>query len=159
MVSSKELINAFKKSCQRKTSRMFNAAFITAEMDGTARLANSERFQTQDDCQLIVCSMGKDAGHAPPIGLNMQAASSLVFFSISWQSGHSEQLEDRVLRIGSKNAVSIYYMPAAGTFEEEKLAKVEQKRIVCNAAMNGENNEATDADESTQLYFLRNLFD
>lgn len=150
MVAQTELIAKFRKQYPK-------AAYIISELSGAERLAQTERFQNDPDCNLIICAMGKHAGACPIIGLNMQAASDVMFFSIGWQPGHHDQCEDRVLRIGSKNAVTCYYYPAQGTFEEEKLAVVEQKRVVTTKTTSGEY-RATDADADAQLFFLTKIF-
>lgn len=51
------------------------------------------------------------------LGLNLQFASYMLFIEMFWTPAQMNQAEDRLLRIGQKNAVNIYYMLAENTID------------------------------------------
>ena len=60
-------------------------------------------------------------------GLNLQCASTVVFFSLSYSYIDLSQAKDRVHRNGQTRKVSIYYLLGKGTIEET-IYKVLQKK-------------------------------
>ena len=106
----------------------YGAARIAGGMSIQKRQANIDRFQTQADCRVIVCSLGAGA-----YGINLQAASQVVFVELGWNPSHHDQAEDRAYRKGQKNAVNCWYMVAQGTIEEEIARLIEAKRAIVSA--------------------------
>jgi SWI/SNF-related matrix-associated actin-dependent regulator of chromatin subfamily A-like protein 1 len=113
-----------------------DAACATGRLDADGRAAEVERFQTDDACRLIVCSLD-----AAGVGLTMTAASNVAFVELGWTPAAHDQAEDRVHRIGQEDAVTAWYLIAADTIDERIAAAIEHKRALVRAATDGEVDE------------------
>lgn len=107
-----------------------DAAHILASDSSKERDKNVEKFQTEDDCQLIICSIG-----AGSEGWTGTAASNVAFAELGWTPGIHEQAEDRCYgRVNDPHGVSAYYLLAEGTIDEKLSALIEAKRWVIQSA-------------------------
>ena len=109
------------------------AACATGRLDADGRAAEVERFQTDDACRLIVCSLD-----AAGVGLTMTAASNVAFVELGWTPAAHDQAEDRVHRIGQEEAVTAWYLLAADTIDERIAAVIDRKRELVRAATDGD---------------------
>jgi SNF2 family DNA or RNA helicase len=82
--------------------------------------------------QLIVCSL-EVAGS----GLTLTRASNVAFLELDWTPAKHDQAEDRCHRIGQEDAVTAYYLLAAGTVDESIAKLLERKRAVIGAVTDG----------------------
>ena len=55
------------------------------------------------------------------LGLNLQAADTVILYDSDWNPQIDLQAQDRVHRIGQQNAVNVYRLVAKGTCEERIL--------------------------------------
>ncbi|MDX6730843.1 MAG: SWI/SNF-related matrix-associated actin-dependent regulator of chromatin subfamily A-like protein 1, partial [Baekduia sp.] len=108
------------------------AACATGRLDADGRAAEVERFQSTDDCRLIICSLD-----AAGVGLTMTAASNVAFVELGWTPAAHDQAEDRVHRIGQEEAVTAWYLLAADTIDERIAAVIDRKRELVRAATDG----------------------
>jgi len=109
-----------------------NAARLFGEDDATTRQANIDRFQSDPDCRLIVCSLV-----AGGVGVTLTAASNVAFVELSWTPAAMEQAEDRVHRIGQHDAVTAWYFLAEETIDEWMYDLLESKRQVIDHVIDG----------------------
>jgi len=109
-----------------------DAACATGRLDADARAEQVERFQTDEGCRLIVCSLD-----AAGVGLTMTAASNVAFVELGWTPATHDQAEDRVHRIGQDEAVTAWYLLAADTIDEQIAAVIDRKRELVRAATDG----------------------
>jgi SNF2 family DNA or RNA helicase len=109
-----------------------SAAVVRGGDDVLIRQANVDRFQTDANCRLIVCSL-----RAGGVGITLTAASNVCFLELGWTPAEHDQAEDRCHRIGQKESVTAWYILADGTLESEIAALIEEKRSVVNAATDG----------------------
>jgi SWI/SNF-related matrix-associated actin-dependent regulator of chromatin subfamily A-like protein 1 len=80
------------------------------------------------DVKIIFCSI-KAAG----VGWTLTASSRLIFLELPWHPADVEQCEDRIHRIGQKNAAQISYFLGKGTIDEDIYKLIEAKRDVSDA--------------------------
>lgn len=73
-------------------------------------------------------------------GINLQAASNVLFVEQPWTPAGCEQAEDRCHRIGQTEPVTVTYLVAAGTIDEPVWAALNRKQAVVDAVIDGEDN-------------------
>ncbi len=98
-------------------------AKISGEDSATARDAAVQRFQNDQDCKVIVCSL-KAAG----VGLTLTAASDVLMVEQDFVPATLDQAEDRAHRIGQRDAVNVVYLIAEGTIDDEVASLIEARR-------------------------------
>lgn len=95
--------------------------------------------------QKIVDDFQRDGGPQVLIG-NVQVAgagftitvpSEALFMELPWTPGELVQAEDRLHRIGQKNAVTIYYAITRSTIEENMIRLLEAKKHILDAVLDG----------------------
>jgi len=124
-------------------AKLTEAKIKVEKLDGREAAADRQtaidRFQ-DGDAQVIVMSIG-----AGGVGINLQAASNVVFVELPWRPGDVDQAEARAWRMGQKNAVSTYFLVGLGTIEESIAKVIDAKREVTNAVV-GETDRSVDED-------------
>ena len=71
-----------------------------------------------------------------------QSIDTVVFLDRDWVPANHEQAEDRLHRIGQKNAVQVYYMTIADTIDEYMSDILTEKQKICAEIVDGEIIEA-----------------
>eukprot|EP00698_Gefionella_okellyi_P018344 TRINITY_DN5489_c0_g1_i1.p1 TRINITY_DN5489_c0_g1~~TRINITY_DN5489_c0_g1_i1.p1 ORF type:complete len:1058 (-),score=201.19 TRINITY_DN5489_c0_g1_i1:134-3307(-) len=67
---------------------------------------------------------------AGAVGLNLQAADTVIMFDSDWNPQNDRQAQDRVHRIGQKRPVNVYRLIAKGTCEERILHFAKSKQLL-----------------------------
>jgi superfamily II DNA or RNA helicase len=96
------------------------------------REAAVQLFQQPDGPQLIVCAT-RVAGQ----GITLTRASNVAFLELEWTPALHDQAEDRCHRIGQRDAVTAWYLLAAGTIDETMAELLERKRGIVAAVTDG----------------------
>ncbi|ELA46072.1 hypothetical protein VCUG_02434 [Vavraia culicis subsp. floridensis] len=96
------------------------------------RLVNS--FQLDDSIKVAVLSIT-----SANTGLNLTAASTVIFSELYWNPGNLLQAEDRVHRIGQRRDVRVYFLLGKGTVDEMVWPKIVGKLGVLERLGVGEN--------------------
>jgi hypothetical protein len=79
------------------------------------------RFNTDPNCRLYIGQV------ASGIGITLNAANYMVYYSLPWSHEHYVQSRARFYRIGQKRAVTVYRLLATGTTDYHKAAALDQK--------------------------------
>jgi len=58
------------------------------------------------------------------VGITLHRSSTVVFLDRSWSPADNAQAEDRLHRIGQKNAVQVVHVDAARTVDQQVEAKL-----------------------------------
>jgi hypothetical protein len=112
--------------------RFPTAAHLLGSDTQDQRQAAVDRFQTDPDVTLCICSL-KVAAH----GITLTAAANVAFVELGWTPAEHDQAEDRCHRIGQENAVTAWYLLAAGTIDDRLSALIDHKRLAIGAITDG----------------------
>ncbi len=96
-----------------------------------------QAFQEPDGPQLIVCST-RVAGQ----GITLTRASNVAFLDLEWSPAMHDQAEDRLHRIGQRDAVTAWYLLAAESIDESMAEVLARKRGVVGAVTDGRRDES-----------------
>ena len=86
---------------------------------------------------------------AAGVGINLTKASNLMFFELDWTPGKMLQGEDRIHRIGQKNATIIWYLLSKDTIENRLMDMIDGKQKILDAVLDGK--ETDDGNLFAQL--------
>lgn len=103
------------------------------------------KYQSNEECKIALLSLT-----ASSQGVTLTASSTVVFAELNWTPGVMEQAEDRVHRIGQKNAVTVYYLYADNTLDPLIYGLVRAKNAVVAQALNGERSQFAMEDGSIE---------
>jgi superfamily II DNA or RNA helicase len=93
------------------------------------RQALVHRFQTDPDCKLFLTT------NAGSVGLNLQAANTVINVDLPWNPAVLEQRIARAHRMGQKQSVQVYVLVTERTIEENLLLTIAAKRDLALAAL------------------------
>ncbi len=108
------------------------AVAVTGSHSGPERQAAVEAFQTDPAVGVFVGNL-----QAAGTGLSLTAATQVVFVDYSFVPAEHLQAEDRPYRIGQTNAVTVTYLSAVETLDEEIERLLAQKLGVVAEAIDG----------------------
>jgi len=137
--SEKKLVvfTLHKETMQRLMDEFKDVAVkIDGGMSQQQRQAAVDVFQNDCKIRLFVGQI-KAAG----VGINLFAASNVVFLELPWTPGELVQAEDRCHRIGQKDAVNVYYLLAHDTIDIHIARMIDRKRKVLDQFLDGKKTE------------------
>ena len=105
---------------------------VTGEVPTTKRQALVDRFQNDETVRVFVGQI-----HAAGVGINLTAASQVVFNDLDWVPANHWQAEDRAHRIGQAGTVNVTYMVARKTLEEFVRGVLETKAQLVDDVVEG----------------------
>jgi SWI/SNF-related matrix-associated actin-dependent regulator 1 of chromatin subfamily A len=108
------------------------AVKLTGEDSAAARQASVDAFQDDESVRVFVGNL-----QAAGIGVSLTAASQVVFVDYSFVPAEHLQAEDRPCRIGQRHAVTVTYLSAQETLDEEIEQLLAQKLNVVAQAIDG----------------------
>jgi len=108
------------------------STIVDGNVSGEKRKKAIHNFQKNKRIRIFIGNI-KVAG----VGITLTAASSLVFVEMDFVPGNHTQAEDRIHRIGQKNAVNIYYLIAKDTIEENLCKLIQKKQKILASTLDG----------------------
>jgi len=103
---------------------------ITGDVAMDDRDERVARFQTDDECQIILGTIG-----AMGVGLTLTAASHVIFAELDWVPGNVTQAEDRCHRIGQTEPVLVQHIVLEGSLDARMADTIVDKQQVQDAAL------------------------
>ncbi|MGI9098325.1 MAG: DEAD/DEAH box helicase [Solirubrobacteraceae bacterium] len=113
-------------------ARFPDAAHLLGRDSIAARDAAVGAFQSAEGPQLLV-----GATRVAAQGITLTRASNVAFLKLEWTPAMHDQAEDRCHRIGQHDAVTAWYLLAAGTIDETMAALIQRKRGIVAAVTDG----------------------
>jgi len=110
------------------------AVKIDGRDNQTKRDQSVQRFQDDDSVRLFVGNV-----EAAGVGIDglQNASSNVAFVELPWVPAMVDQASDRLHRIGQEDSVSVYFLIADGTVEQDVAEAVDRKRAVLDAVLDG----------------------
>jgi hypothetical protein len=105
---------------------------IDGSTDPAKRYDFVKMFNTDESTRVAILSMT-----AAGVGLTLTAACHVIFAELFWNPGTLLQCEDRAHRIGQKRAVTIQYIVAKDTFDEQLWELIEKKMGILGTIFDG----------------------
>lgn len=129
----KLVLFAYYKETQAELMKLFpDAAHVFGDDSAQERQQQVDRFQTDPDCPLIICSLS-----AGGVGITLTAASDVLTVELGWTPGLHDQAEDRCHRIGQKDSVNAWYLIGRRTIFEDTYELIQAKRSVVDRVVQG----------------------
>lgn len=113
------------------------AVTITGADSAKQRMAAMDAFQNDDEVTVMLCNL-----IAGGVGLNLTAATHVIFQDLDWVPANHLQAEDRCYRIGQNRQVTVEYLLASGTLDSYIARLLDAKLRLVQAV---EANEVPDA--------------
>ena len=119
----------------RKLAKELGAAavVVTGKTPAAMRQPLVDRFQNDADVRVFVANI-----IAGGTGLNLTAATQVVFNDLDWVPTNHWQAEDRAYRIGQTRTVNVTYFVARDTIDDFVQAVLETKAALVNAIVEGD---------------------
>jgi SWI/SNF-related matrix-associated actin-dependent regulator 1 of chromatin subfamily A len=119
----------------QKLARDFgpSAVVLTGKTPGTTRQTVVDLFQHDEDVRVLLANI-----IAGGTGLNLTAATQVVFNDLDWVPTNHWQAEDRAYRIGQTRTVNVTYFVAQDTIDDFVHAVLETKAALVGAIVEGE---------------------
>lgn len=105
---------------------------LNGETPSAKRQGLVDRFQTEPGVRVFVANL-----IAGGVGLNLTAASHVIFNDLDWVPANHWQGEDRAYRIGQTGTVNVHYLVAAQTLDEFVHRVLETKTALADAVVDG----------------------
>lgn len=134
------VVFAWHKEIVKGISDAFDCPHITGDTDNRRRHEIVEEFQ---DGQHDLLSLNM---HAAGEGITLTEASNAVFLELPWTWGTVSQCEDRIHRIGTEEAVNIYFLLGRGTIDKDVFELLMNKRVVTEKVNRGKDVKGADSD-------------
>jgi SWI/SNF-related matrix-associated actin-dependent regulator 1 of chromatin subfamily A len=109
------------------------AVVVTGKTPGGMRQPLVDRFQNDTDVRVCIANI-----IAGGTGLNLTAATQVVFNDLDWVPTNHWQAEDRAYRIGQTRTVNVTYFVARDTIDDFVQAVLETKAALVSAIVEGE---------------------
>ncbi len=113
--------------------RKIGTVTLTGSDDMEARQISVDNFQNNPETKVFVANI-----KAGGVGLNLTAASIVMFADMDWSPQIHNQAMDRAHRIGQKGTVNVYFYILEGTIEEDIMDVLSAKQETIGTLTGGE---------------------
>lgn len=124
------LFGVHKDVCRALRDAFPGCSYITGETLSHKRQPQVDRFQEDDSVRIIIGNIT-----AMGVGFTLTASSHVDFAELHWVPTDMEQAEDRVWRIGQKNAVLTRHFAVEGTMDSRMVEVFIKKMEVISEAL------------------------
>lgn len=104
----------------------YNPLLIAGNVSQEERHQNIQLFQNNNKYKVFIMT---DAGS---MGINLQAATSVIHYDLPWSIAKVEQREDRAHRIGQKQNLTVYKLIVEKSIDEYVLKTLYKKQQIAN---------------------------
>ena len=111
--------------------RKFRVGGILGGISDAQRTRDKDAFQ-RGELDVIVCSI-----QAAGVGLTLTRATDTLFIERAWRPADLVQAEDRIYRIGTKNACTITYLDASDTIDAIIATMLVDKQSTSDGVIDG----------------------
>jgi SWI/SNF-related matrix-associated actin-dependent regulator 1 of chromatin subfamily A len=127
------VFSCFEAPIERLARQFGDAAVVvTGKTPAGQRQSIVDRFQEDPRVRVFLANI-----IAGGIGLNLTAATQVVFNDLDWVPANHWQAEDRAYRIGQTRTVNVTYMVAAKTIDDFVQGVLERKGALVQAVVDG----------------------
>lgn len=112
----------------------YNPAKIYGGVNLQQREAEKEKFIQDDSCRIMICNI--QSGGTGVDGFQ-KVCCNVAFAEFASTSTDMEQAEDRLHRGGQERPVSVYYLIATGTIDEDMAEALDSKKKVLASVLDG----------------------
>ncbi|HZM95940.1 MAG TPA: SNF2-related protein [Vicinamibacterales bacterium] len=109
------------------------AVVVTGKVASGKRQPLVDRFQQDDDVRVFLANI-----IAGGTGLNLTAATQVIFNDLDWVPANHWQAEDRAYRLGQTRTVNVTYVVGVHTLDEFVQAVLETKTALVRSVVEGE---------------------
>ena len=128
------VFSCFDGSIQKLARELGPAAVVlTGKTPSSQRQDVVDRFQQEEDVRVFLANIV-----AGGTGVNLTAATQVVFNDLDWVPTNHWQAEDRAYRIGQTRTVNVTYVVAQDTIDDFVQAVLETKAAIVSAIVEGE---------------------
>jgi len=106
-------------------AKHYKCNMITGAVKVEDRQAAVDDFQDNPNTKIIVLNI-----KAGGVGITLTAASNVAIIELPWTPADLDQAEDRLHRIGQKNAVTAWYLLGNGTIDIDISELIDKKRVI-----------------------------
>ena len=127
------VFSCFEDAMQKLAQHFSDSAVVlTGKTPAAQRQALVDRFQQDESVRVFLGNI-----IAAGTGINLTAATQVVFNDLDWVPANHWQAEDRAYRIGQTRTVNVTYMVAAGTIDDFVQGVLEKKAALVSAVVDG----------------------
>lgn len=126
-------------------------AWHTGEVPQQRRRAEIHRFREDPDCRLFLSS------ESGGVGLNLQAADTVINLDLPWNPARLEQRIARAWRKRQTRPVTVINLVSEDTIEHRMLALLDQKRALADAVLDRQGDPTLVNMPNSRAAFLERL--
>lgn len=109
-----------------------NAVLMTSKTKVNDRQDLVDKFQEDSSCNFFISTM-----RVGGTGYTLTNARDMLFYELEWTPALHRQSEDRIHRIGQKNACTVNYVTMRGTFDSKIIKLLSNKTLIIKKLVGG----------------------